>query len=56
MRKQDKTKEIFGLHKIPDHIIIKQLLIEKGKSEAYIHELEHTLKEMQTKLSQYEIQ
>ncbi len=56
MKKQDKSKEIFGLMKVPDHIIIKQLLIEKGKSETYIQELEHTITEMQAKLSQYEKQ
>lgn len=56
MGKQDKTKEIFGLHKIPDHILVKNLLVEKGQRESYIQELEHKVAEMQTKLSQYEKQ
>lgn len=56
MAKQDKAKELFGLHKIPDHILIKNLLVEKGKADAYIQELEHENKQLKAKLSQYEKQ
>lgn len=55
-REQDKSKEIFDLHKIPDHILNKQLLVEKGKTDAYIQELEHENKQLKAKLSQYEKQ
>ncbi len=56
MEKQDKGKPIFGMDKIPDNAIIKNLLVEKGKSDAYIQELEHENKQLKAKLSQYEKQ
>lgn len=56
MAKQDKGKPIFGLNKIPDTAIIKNLLVEKGKTDAYIQELEHENKQLRAKLSQYEKQ
>ncbi len=56
MTKQDKGKPIFGLDKIPDTAIIKNLLVEKGKADAYIQELEHENKQLKAKLSQYEKQ
>lgn len=54
MAKQDKAKEIFGLYKIPDYILVKKLLIEKGKADTYIQELEYEIKQLKAKLSQYE--
>ncbi|NDV94839.1 hypothetical protein D0T84_07895 [Dysgonomonas sp. 521] len=45
-KRVDKSKEIFGLDKIPDHILNKQLLVERGQREAYIQELEHDRKEL----------
>ena len=45
--KVDKSKELFGLHKIPDHILNKQLLIERGQREAYIQELEYGMQELE---------
>lgn len=39
--KQDKTKPIFGLKKIPNHILLKMSLVENGKLKAYIDELEY---------------
>ena len=39
----DKTSELFGLHKIPDKILIKKLLEERGKLLSYIEELEDEL-------------
>lgn len=50
----DKGKPIFGLNKIPDSAIIKNLLVEKGKSDAYIQELEYENRQLKAKLSQYE--
>lgn len=43
MDKVDKTNEIFGLHKIPDSILLKKLLEERGKNLSYIEELEEEL-------------
>ena len=56
MAKKDKAKEIFGLMKVPDEAIIKSLLVEKGKTDTYIQELEHENKQLKAKLSQYEKQ
>lgn len=53
-KKQDKTKAIFGLRKLSDAEIIKSLLIEKGKTDSYIQELEHNNEELRARLSQYE--
>lgn len=39
----DKSGELFGLHKVPDNILIKQLLLERGKNLSYIEELEEEL-------------
>lgn len=55
-KKQDKTKAIFGLRKLSDAEIIKRLLIEKGKTDSYIQELEHDNEELRARLSQYEKQ
>lgn len=52
--KTDKSKEIFGLNKIPDHILVKNLLVEKGKAESYILELEEENKYLKMRLSKYE--
>lgn len=38
-----KSDELFGLYKIPDSILIKHLLIERGKNLSYIEELEEEL-------------
>jgi len=38
--KQDKTIELYGLCKVPDEIIIKELKVEIGKANSYIQELE----------------
>lgn len=40
-----KDNECHGLHKVPDHIIIKSLRTEVGKLNAYITELEDAAKE-----------
>ena len=40
----DKGEEIFGLCKVPDKVIIRQLKIDIGKANAYIAELEYKLK------------
>ena len=37
---KDRHKEIHGLHKVPDEILIAQLNQELGKANAYIAELE----------------
>lgn len=52
--KPDKSKELFGLNKIPDHILNKQLLVERGQRESYILELEEENKDLKTRLSKYE--
>ncbi|MDR0825061.1 MAG: hypothetical protein LBN74_08195 [Prevotella sp.] len=52
--KSDKNKEIFGLNKIPDHILNKKLLVERGQRESYIVELEEENKKLKTELSKYE--
>lgn len=49
-----KGKEIFGLDKIPDHILNKQLMLERGQRESYILELEDKNKELVKRLSKYE--
>ena len=36
----NKAKPIFGLDKVPDEVIIKELRTELGKLNAYIQELE----------------
>lgn len=46
----DKTHELFGLHKVPDKIIIKELLKEKGQLLSYIDELEHTIAELKKQI------
>lgn len=38
-----KSDELFGLHKVPDEALIKQLLLERGKNLSYIEELEEEL-------------
>ena len=40
-----KDKEVFGLLKIPDEVVIKQLRQDLGKANAYIQELEHLIKQ-----------
>lgn len=51
MSKEDKTKPIFGLDKIPDSAYIKilqeeisELKVELGKEKSYIEELEEEVK------------
>jgi|GEM_PF-6927951 len=39
----NKSDELFGLHKIPDNILVRQLLEERGKNLSYIEELEEEL-------------
>lgn len=39
-----KDEELFGLLKLPDEVIIKELRIELGKQASYIQELEDELK------------
>lgn len=39
----DKSEELFGLHKVSDDALIKQLLLERGKNLSYIEELEEEL-------------
>lgn len=41
MRKDD---ELFGLMKVPDSVIIKELKIELGKANAYIDELKEEIR------------
>ena len=53
-KKQDKTKEIFGLMKIPDAALLKVTRTELGKAEAYIEELKYENEQLKTKLAQYE--
>ncbi|WP_163270592.1 hypothetical protein [Dysgonomonas sp. 511] len=53
-KKSDKSKELFGLDKIPDHILNKRLLVERGQRESYIQELEEENKDLKTRLSKYE--
>lgn len=43
MDKINKADELFGLHKIPDSILIQKLLEERGKNLSYIEELEEEL-------------
>jgi hypothetical protein len=38
-----KDKEVHGLMKLPDEVVIAQLRLELGKSNAYISELEEKL-------------
>lgn len=38
-----KDKEIFGLLKLPDELVIKGLQIELGKANSYILELEEKI-------------
>lgn len=40
----DKYKEVHGLLKLPDSVLISELRIEIGKQAAYIEELEHRIK------------
>jgi hypothetical protein len=40
----DKSKELYGLSKIPDEIIIKNLLVELGKCNSNIKELEDEIR------------
>jgi len=52
MKKQDKTKEIFGLHKIPDSAIIKQQQVDIGILKSTIDELEYDLNIANSKLNE----
>lgn len=38
-----KDNENFGLLKIPDQVVIRQLRMELGKANSYIQELEHKI-------------
>lgn len=40
----DKAKEVHGLMKIPDSVLISELRIEIGKQAAYIQELEDRIR------------
>lgn len=46
MRGNDKGSPIFGLDKVPEEAIIKQLRTELGKANSYIQELEESLTKM----------
>ena len=39
----DKSKEVFGLMKIPDRELLKYSRIEVGKLKSYVQELEYKL-------------
>ena len=49
--KQDKTKPIFGLKKIPNYILLKMSLVENGKLKAYIDELEYENAKLKQQIS-----
>jgi hypothetical protein len=44
-----KDKENYGLLKIPEEAVIKELRIELGKTKAYIEELKDTIKLINSK-------
>jgi hypothetical protein len=44
-----KDKENYGLLKIPEEAVIKELRIELGKTKAYIEELKDTMKLINSK-------
>lgn len=48
-----KDAERYGLSKVPDDIIIRQLRVELGKANAYIQELEELTKNPARILSEY---
>jgi Sec-independent protein translocase protein TatA len=50
---KDKTKPIFGLDKLPDDAIIKELRTELGKANSYIQELENELKQALNNVKEY---
>lgn len=52
--KKNKSIELFGLNKIPDHILNKQLLVERGQRESYILELEEENKDLKLRLAKFE--
>ncbi len=43
----DRSKEVHGLLKIPDNILLKEALVEIGKLKSYIEELEDKNKQQQ---------
>lgn len=52
--RKNKSIELFGLNKIPDHILNKQLLVERGQRESYILELEEENKDLKLRLAKFE--
>ena len=44
-----KDKENYGLLKIPEEAVIKELRIELGKTKAYVEELKDTMKLINSK-------
>lgn len=50
----NKTKELYGLHKIPLEVLLKESRVEVGKLEAYIDELEHDKLELIAKVKALE--
>jgi hypothetical protein len=50
--KQDKTKPIYGLEKIPDSELLKLSQRELGEYKSYCEELEDKVKELEKKLSE----
>jgi len=53
-KRNDKGEPIFGLGKIPDHIIIKEQNIELGKLKSNIDELEFNLSNVNKKIKDYD--
>lgn len=43
IKSMDKSKEVFGLMKIPDRELLKYSRIEVGKLKSYVQELEYKL-------------
>lgn len=44
-KKKDKTDERYGIYKIPDDVLIKNIRREIGEKDSYISELEYNIKE-----------
>ncbi|MGL5681687.1 MAG: hypothetical protein ACRDDZ_01365 [Marinifilaceae bacterium] len=51
----DKTKELFGLHKVPDKAIIKELLKEKGQLLSYIDELKYENEQLRKQIKEQKL-
>jgi len=50
--RNDKGKAIFGLNKIPDHIIIREQNVELGKLKSSVDELEFKLNKANNKIKE----